>query len=142
MDTVAAPSSLPVGTLDRPVSTHLPGRSAGPQSSQWNSRWKVVAGLAFGATLVGAFALVLVTHAIGRSSPEAPIAPPVAATPTPTADSATSAPVATTAPSDEPTAAAVSVSAPQPPRKKKPNCTPSFWLDQDGNKHFKPECFR
>jgi hypothetical protein len=29
-----------------------------------------------------------------------------------------------------------------PVAKPKANCDPNFYLDADGNKHFKPECFK
>ena len=41
----------------------------------------------------------------------------------------------------KPTASA-STPAPKPSsHAPKPNCTPNYWLDEQGNKHFKAECF-
>jgi serine/threonine-protein kinase len=31
---------------------------------------------------------------------------------------------------------------PPPPPQTKPNCDPNYWLDAQGQKHFKPECFQ
>jgi len=31
---------------------------------------------------------------------------------------------------------------PKTPPKSKSNCDPNFYLDAQGEKHFKPECFR
>jgi serine/threonine-protein kinase len=94
-------------------------------------------------------------QAAANSTTAAVAAPALAADPAPApVESPTPAePVATAAPPPAPVAVAakkpaagapMSPAAPgvRSPAKSKSNCDPNFYLDAQGEKHFKPECFR
>jgi hypothetical protein len=74
-----------------------------------------------------------------------PPAPPPASAPAPAASAAPAA----RAPAARPAGGKAPAPAPVPVKKdtaaktagKKPNCDPNFYLDAQGEKHFKPECF-
>jgi serine/threonine-protein kinase len=71
--------------------------------------------------------------------------PPVAAEPlpavsAPAASSAESRGTAATSPAESGKKAVPAAARPAP--KPKANCDPNFYLDAQGEKHFKPECFR
>jgi serine/threonine-protein kinase len=90
----------------------------------------------------------LVQTAAATPAMSAPIPTATAApTPTPTAQPQTQEEPAAPAPAAPPTAAAgaatkKSIPLPKAPPKPKSNCDPNFYLDAQGEKHFKPECFR
>lgn len=70
---------------------------------------------------------------IPPGAPAAPAAPPAPPTPAP----ASAAPVMPTV-----TKASSRPSVPpKNPPKTNPECSPNFYFDENGNKHFKPECF-
>lgn len=57
--------------------------------------------------------------------------------------SITSLPIATTASArPKTTAPQTATQGAHPPASAAPNCSPNFWVDAEGDKHFKPECFK
>jgi serine/threonine-protein kinase len=82
--------------------------------------------------------------AAAEPAPAAPAnAPPAAASandPGPPAQAAAAPSPAAVAPKKT-SPAAVSAARPAAPAKPKANCDPNYYLDAQGEKHFKPECF-
>lgn len=115
-----------------------------------------VIGVIAGLVLAAALGIVAVIVRVATSSPpeqaapapavETPIAPPPQPEP---AAAAAAADAAVAAPPTMPPAAAPAPAARPPARPvkpvkpaTKPSCDPPWYLDEDGEKHFRPECLR
>jgi serine/threonine-protein kinase len=68
--------------------------------------------------------------------------PPVSAAPAPQRALNSAPPSPGPAPTKRPAPVAPPAVSPSAPSKPRPNCDPNFYLDAQGEKHFKPECFR
>jgi serine/threonine protein kinase len=153
--TQPAVAPLPVATTTtaEPVSSSAsPAQLAAPEGRP-SRRWVGVA-IAAGVLALGGIAASrgLRSHTSATNTTVA--APPSEANPSTATPTATANPTATptatatptldgaetTSSSPNPTASASS-SRRAPSAPKRPDCSPNFVYDKDGNKHFKPECF-
>jgi serine/threonine-protein kinase len=162
--TGAGPGTLPSGVAPTPLQQSI------SVATPPNSRRGVMVAVILGAIVLGSGGVLLAfrssaagpTKTTGAGSATAPVsaeAPPTA-TATGSAPPPASATVTATASAPEPPASAASAPAPSatvpgplpggakkaggplPGKKGKADCDPNYYLDAEGNKHFKPECFK
>ncbi len=153
-NTLPAPAAKPgAQTAESFGSTHPP-RGASKQRTL-----TVVLGLG-AVVVIGVLGVLVMRRPSASSSPPTEVlaaASPATATATaiaPATATPTASTIAITTPAEPASAAPVianpkkgpvpSPAGPRPstPAKPKSNCDPNFYLDAQGEKHFKPECFR
>ncbi len=152
---------LPAGAITGAGDTGTVGPFGRTTPGASGRRAAAIIGILSAALFIGAFLVLMALHSSGTAHPTSAIASAPAtsiAAPRAAASLAQApAPAETIAPLPSETASARPVApapsarrqqapaappAPPPSAKPRPNCDPNFTLDAQGEKHFKPECFR